>query len=187
MIKKEALNIPNILCYLRILIIPVFVYYLLEASPERRNYYYLSAFFILLSGLTDMLDGYIARRFNMITDIGKLLDPIADKLTQLAMVLCLLLKFEGMIPLVCIFLAKEAFMAVACVVVFKRNRKKLDGAKWFGKVCTAVFYGAVFLVIAMPSMSQAWVLVLVSATIATMLLSFVMYSREFYRMTKSEG
>lgn len=183
-LKREAFNIPNILCYIRILIIPVFVYFLLQASSNRQNYYYLSAFFILLSGLTDMLDGYIARRFNMITDIGKLLDPIADKLTQLAMVFCLLLKFEGMIPLVCIFLAKECFMGVACIVVFKRNNKKLDGAKWFGKVCTAVFYGAVFLVIAMPNMSQTWVLTLVSATIATMLLSFAMYGREFYKMAK---
>lgn len=79
-LKKEIFSIPNIMGYARIILIPIFVwtYYTAEEMMD----YYFAAFVILLSGLTDMLDGYVARKYDMITELGKVLDPIADKLTQ---------------------------------------------------------------------------------------------------------
>ena len=77
---KELFNIPNCLCYLRIILIPIFLHrYFLAGSKED---YYICATILIISGLSDFLDGYIARHYQMITDFGKVIDPIADKLTQ---------------------------------------------------------------------------------------------------------
>ena len=88
--KKDILNIPNLLSLFRLLLIPVYITIYLRAQDKAD--YFLAASILAVSCLTDMIDGQIARRFNMITDLGKLLDPIADKLTQFALVLCLSLR-----------------------------------------------------------------------------------------------
>ncbi len=184
---KEAFNAPNILCYIRILLIPVFTYYLLTAEEPKD--YYLAAFFILLSGLTDLLDGFIARRFNMITELGKTIDPIADKLSQLAILLCLMIRVKSIFVfvLVLIFLTKELFMGVSCLLLLRKS-KKLDGAMWFGKVSTAVFYMSMFLIItlplAIPSISDVWIYILIAISTVFMLLSFALYIPVFYKLSK---
>ena len=101
-------HIPNALTVIRFFIIPFIIYYLVKDE-------YIFAFIMLfLSGITDVLDGFIARKFNLITNFGKLIDPLADKLTQIA-VLCTLL-FKGVIPvwIVVIVLLKEASMVCRC-------------------------------------------------------------------------
>ena len=86
---KELFNIPNCLCYLRIILIPIFLHrYFLAGSKED---YYICATILIISGLSDFLDGYIARHYQMITDFGKVIDPIADKLTQFTVAFVLVL------------------------------------------------------------------------------------------------
>ena len=92
--KKEIFSIPNILCYFRILLIPVFMISYINAK-ETRDYYF-AAFIVLLSGLTDFADGFIARHFNMVTELGKAIDPVADKLSQAAIVISLMIRIEPM-------------------------------------------------------------------------------------------
>src|SRR5699024_11025336 len=130
---QELLNIPNILTYFRFLFIPVFIWQYLHEN------YWLAGLALGLSALTDLLDGKIARKFDMITEIGILLDPVADKLTEAAVLLCLALRFPLLWAVLAICLCKEGFMAVAGAVMLRR-KKKLGGAMWFGKVCTTVFY-----------------------------------------------
>lgn len=180
---KDAFNIPNILCYIRILLIPFFSYYLLIATPENAKYSYIAAFLIFLSGLTDMLDGLIARRFNMITEWGKALDPIADKLTQFSIAVCLSIKIRWLIILVLIVFVKELFMGICCLVFLRKN-KKLDGAMWFGKVATAVFYVVIFVLLVFPTLAMEYKYILIAIATAFMLLSLTLYIREFYRMSK---
>ena len=91
--KKEIFSIPNIMGYFRILLIPVFCYLYITAESEREYLY--AAFVVLISSLTDLFDGKIARRFNMITELGKALDPIADKLTHGALAVCLAAGIDG--------------------------------------------------------------------------------------------
>lgn len=181
---KEVYSIPNILCYIRIILIPVFIYAYVNAKSE--NDYFIAAFIILLSGLTDFADGYIARRFNQVTELGKVIDPIADKLTQVAIVVALMFKIKWMIFLVVLLIIKEASMGINGLLLLRRG-KKLDGALWFGKVSTAVFYLATFLIILLPMLSDGVVNILLLVSGFFMMLSFVMYNIEFFKMYKESN
>ena len=83
--KSDLWTIPNLMGYFRILLIPVFVFFYLRSDTVRDSY--IAAAIIGLSGFTDLSDGMIARRFNMVTELGKLLDPVADKATFGAMLI----------------------------------------------------------------------------------------------------
>lgn len=179
--KKEIFSIPNMLSMFRILLIPFFVY--AYATAETEKGFWVAAAIILLSGITDLADGYIARHFNMITELGKLLDPVADKLTQAAILVALTLRYPRFLYVLILQLAREVFMGVNGYILLKKD-KKLDGAKWFGKISTAVFYCATFLLIAFPFMPANIVNFLMVAVTFFILLSFVLYSFEYAKMYK---
>lgn len=176
---KDFLTIPNILSYVRLMLIPVFMLQYLTAKDI--GDYYIAGIIIVFSGLTDLLDGYIARKFNQITELGKLLDPIADKLTQVAVIICLLVHYEKMWIIITLFVAKELFMAVNDFLLYRQG-KKLDGAKWFGKVSTAVFYACMTFLVAFPSIQATTANSLMIVTGFFLTLSFVLYGREFFTM-----
>lgn len=176
---KEVFSIPNILSYIRILLIPVFVYLFFNAT-ETSDYYFIGLI-IFLSALTDALDGWIARKFNQITELGKVVDPVADKLTQAAIVICLLFRYPYMWILFILFVAKELFMGINGLILLKRG-KKLDGAKWFGKLSTAVFYIAMGILITFPNLNEEFVAFLMMITGAVLLLSLLLYIPEFIKL-----
>jgi len=184
---KDAFNIPNSLCYLRILLIPIFMYFFVTADQQNLSRYYISAIIILVSGITDMLDGFIARRFNMITELGKTLDPIADKLTQLAIAVAISIKFPAILVLVGIVFVKELVMGIFCLVLI-RQKKKPDGAMWFGKISTWVYYVAMFTIVVIPKTPQNDVFVYLLAGTAGvfMLFAFILYLRFFKKIQKGE-
>lgn len=167
-------HIPNVLTILRFFIIPFIVYYLISDN-------YIAAFILLtLSGLTDVLDGAIARKFNFITNFGKLIDPLADKVTQLSL-LCTLV-FKGIIPLwiLVIVLLKEAFMV--CGASFLYGRDLVVSSKWYGKSATVLFYLAiaVSLLIRQFKLDFTFDITLYYLALFMTLFSLVMYFREFY-------
>ena len=176
--SSEFFNIPNTLCYIRILLIPVFAVLYLSGQTH------WAAMVVVLSGLTDFADGFIARKFNMITDWGKLIDPIADKLTQAAIAVCLISRIQWMYILFIILLIKEIFMGVIFLVMFSKG-KTLDGAKWFGKISTTVFYITMFLLIAVPFHNVMLTTALVIIAGVFLLMSFVMYIHAFIQLNKS--
>lgn len=179
---KDIFTIPNILSYIRIILIPFFAYYYITATePED---YYIAALIILFSSISDMLDGFIARKFNQITEIGKVVDPLADKLTQMAIIVCLLFQYEYMWVLIILFVAKELFMGINGLILLRQG-KQLDGALWFGKASTAVFYAAAFLLIAFPQMNDSMAVLLMAITGAFLLLSFVLYIPVFAKMYRN--
>ena len=110
-LKKEILTIPNLLSMFRLILIPVYISIYLNARNS--SDYFLSAAILAVSCLTDLIDGKIARHFNMITNVGKLLDPLADKLTQFALILCLSSRHPVLRYLVCLFFVKEVAHIVA--------------------------------------------------------------------------
>ena len=167
-------HIPNVLTILRFFLIPFIIYYLVKDE-------YIYAFILLaLSGLTDVLDGAIARKFNLITNLGKLLDPLADKLTQIS-ILCTLL-FKGIIPLwiVVIVLLKEASMI--CGASFLYGRDLVVSSKWYGKAATVLFYLAiaVSLIIKQFSLNLSFDIIIYYLALAMTIFSLVMYFRDFY-------
>lgn len=177
--KKDLITIPNILCYIRFLLIPLFAILYIKANSPRE--YIRAAFVVLLSGATDFLDGFIARKFDMVTELGKLIDPLADKLTQAALIFVLVVKIKWMFLLLILFVIMQLFLLTAGLLMLKKG-KKLNGAKWFGKISTTVFYAVMLVFVAVPglSMPAANLLLLVCGTF--LLLSFLMYVREYVLM-----
>lgn len=169
--KKELLSIPNLLGYFRLIMIPVFVWLYLTASTDAD---YLRAAQIMgLSSITDLFDGMIARKFNMITEFGKFLDPLADKLTHGAILLCLLSRYPLILLLLVLFVLKEGFMLVMGAVKLRKG-KKLNGAKWFGKCCTALLFVVLFILLLFPrlplTMVNGLILLCGTAMAATLLM-----------------
>ena len=183
--RREILSIPNLMGYFRILLIPLFSW--MYCTADSTGDYYAAAVVVGVSGLTDMFDGKIARRFHMITELGKFIDPLADKLTQAALLICLAIRYPLMRAVLVLFVIKEGFMAVMGALLLSRG-KKLDGAMWFGKVCTAVLYAVLFLLLLLPGIGTTAANVLIGICGAFLLFSFLMYIPVFRRMWKeSEG
>ena len=170
---REYFSIPNILSYFRLILIPVYLVVYFKADDERG--YYWAALVIVISGLTDMFDGKIARHFNMITEWGKLIDPVADKLTMAAVALSLAFRFPLMGAVFVLYVVKEGFMGVMGLIMLRRGFR-LDGAMWYGKVCTAVTYAVIFLLLIVPMMDVRLRVGLISLQMAVTLFSFVMYA-----------
>ena len=118
-------SIPNILSIIRILLIPVFMVRYMNASSELD--YQIVAVIVLLSGVTDLVDGFIARKFNQITELGKLLDPVADKLTQLAIIICLVTRYDWMKYLLILFVVKE--LSLALLGLYFMNKKDIEAGR----------------------------------------------------------
>ena len=116
--KEQILTIPNFLSLLRLLMIPIIVWFYCVELRYRE-----AVAVILLSGITDIADGIIARRFNMVSDFGKILDPIADKLTQVTLIACLISKYDLMIPLIVEFVVREFIMLVLGYLTIRKHDK----------------------------------------------------------------
>ncbi len=180
---REVFSVPNILSYVRLLLIPIFTYLFIHAEDTKD--YYLIGFIIFLSAVTDLLDGWFARKFNQITELGKVIDPIADKLTQAAIVVCLLFRYPYMWILFILLVVKELFMGIIGLVLLKRG-KKLDGAKWFGKLSTAVFYVAMGILITFPNLPTEFVVFLMVITGIFLTISFILYIPEYIKLYKNK-
>jgi len=176
--KIKVFTIPNILSMFRICLIPLFIWLYVNKNDRE-------AFFILiLSGMTDVVDGFIARRFGMISAVGKALDPISDKLTQVAVLYCLLNRFEAMwIPFV-LMIFKEVFSAFAAFLAIKKTGE-VHGADWHGKLTTISLYGMMGLHIVWQNIPPVLSNVLVGICVVFMLISLVMYSIRNFSMAKN--
>lgn len=176
----DLFKLPNILCYIRIIMVPVFLYVYFTA--DRQSDYYIATAVVLASGITDFLDGQIARRCNMITDLGRIIDPIADKLMQLAMVVALTMKIEYMWILVLYLVIKEVVTSITGLYVIKKFERRLNGAKWYGKVCTALLYVVMLVLVAFPKIDAKVQNTLLVVCAGSLTLAFVMYMRLYMIM-----
>lgn len=173
--RKEIQTIPNLLSIFRIFLLPIYLYFVLRQS------FYIAGAVIVVSGLSDYLDGVIARRYNQVTDLGKVLDPFADKLTQLFLILSMAWYRPWLWLLFGLFLIKEGFMFVAGLIGLSKNIK-LSGAKWYGKVATAVIYVGMILLLLFPELPTLWVRVIFAVITYGLLQSFVLYAVEYRKM-----
>ena len=178
--RKQLFTIPNLLSLLRLCMIPLIIW----LYCTQKNYA-LTAVVLVLSGLTDMVDGYIARRFNMVTDLGKALDPVADKLTQASVMFCLLSRFRMMLVPLLLLIFKEVCNGVISLVVIKKTGK-VCGADWHGKVCTWLLYAMMFVHIVWFDISREWTTALIGICVIMMTLSFALYMVRNYKMLTKE-
>ncbi len=178
--KKELLSIPNIICYFRILLVPIFMYVYLTAETE--GDYLLSAGVLTLSGFSDFLDGYIARKYNLITEWGKLIDPLADKLTQVVCAALLVYTYPAYWIVLIIIVVKDVMLAVAGYYIFKKTGRKMDGAQLPGKIATAVFFLVSIGLIAfhIPGTLTSRVLIIITSFL--MFTAMVYYAKDLYQL-----
>ena len=175
--KKEVLTIPNLLSLFRLVLIPVYVVIYLNATSTME--YILAGSILAASCLTDMVDGQIARHFNMISTVGKVLDPVADKATQFALTLCLSLKYPALQPVLVLFVIKESFQLIAMIVSY-RHGKVLPGALLPGKICTVVLFVSLIAMVLFPTMSPGLVNTIAVMDAAFLGISFVSYILAYY-------
>lgn len=179
--RARALTIPNLLSAFRILLVPVMAaLYCVEEN------YPLTAGVLLLSGVTDVADGYIARRFHMVSDLGKVLDPVADKLTQAAALGCLLTRFGAMWWVLGALVCKEAVMAALGALVIRRTGQ-VHSAAWHGKLATCVLYAVILLHVVWYEIPAEISALLAAAGVSAIALSLALYARSHIRRLRDSA
>ena len=183
---NQNLTVPNALSVLRILIIPFFAWFFM------RDQLAAAVVLLVLSGLSDCVDGFIARRLNQVTELGKMLDPLADKLTQGVVALCLAMKFPVIGPVLLVFILKELVM-LCCAIGLLKKKKRPCAAQWYGKVATVMFYVSVALIVVMDGFLhveglafQVISYMLLILTAAMMIYSAVRYFQIFLKILRSD-
>ncbi len=176
--KQEIFSIPNLLSLFRLILIPVYVVIYLNAQTEKE--YFLAAAILSVSCLTDMIDGKIARRFNMITTVGKVLDPIADKATQFTMIICLAIRHPVLNYLIALFVVKELFQLIAGIFRLRKGMI-LKGALITGKVSTTVLFISLILMVLIPTLSDTAINIIVGIDAAFLIVAFVDYALAYFK------
>ncbi len=177
--KKDIFTIPNILTYIRILLVPVFV--LVYVNSRSLTGHIWSIVIVVISALTDVVDGFIARKYNMITDLGKIIDPIADKAMQFALIFCVVSRYPLVWILFAIYAVKELVSLGFSGYLFKHG-KHIEGANWAGKLCTVVLFLVMFALIGIPNVPAKVVKILVAVSSAFMILAFIVYMSAYIRL-----
>ncbi len=169
--KNEIFNIPNILSFLRLLLVPVFIVLFFS---DIENSLYWAGFVFFFAGVTDIADGYIARKYNMITKLGRIIDPLADKLMQLSAFVCLAI--AGIIPhwVISVLVAKELILVAGGALVLKKV-KDVPSSNIYGKGASLVFYFITIAVIIFP-MSDMLKAILLGGGLFLSILALVMYA-----------
>lgn len=172
---KDLVSLPNILTYIRIILIFIFIYFFQQEMQYKSIYL---GGILILSGLSDVLDGMIARKFNMVTEIGKCLDPIADKLTQFVLLLCLLGKYPMAWIVLGIFVTKEIVVTIVGFVVIHIQGRN-EGAKWYGKLSTVIFYIVVIILVLFNQINIRLANVLLCISGIALIIAFFGYIRQY--------
>ena len=176
-------NIPNVLSVIRLLMIPIFVYVYMSDIENRT---YISLGIYALAWFTDVLDGYLARRNNWITEVGKILDPLADKLMQFVAVICLVITGKLSYPVVIVVFFKELLMLIGATLV-ARKKKAVAPSNWFGKLATFVLFVAVSVLIMVESPDGALVMAMNILIVASEIFALVMYAMKFIEIFREKG
>jgi cardiolipin synthase len=163
------MNVPNALTLIRFLLVGLYAYLFFNEGIAYNEIWAFVVF--LLAGLTDVLDGFIARRYNLVTKWGKLMDPLADKLMLITVLVCLFM--EGFVSLwvILIIVLKELLMIFGAAFLYK-NRKVVVQANFYGKLATVLFYIAITALV-FDFRYSAYIL---SVAVLSTILAFMQYA-----------
>lgn len=174
--------VPNALTVLRFLLIPIIVIVCVQGQ------YILAIAVLSISGLTDILDGTIARKYNYITDFGKLMDPLADKATQISLLTTLFIKGAIPIWILAIVVLKEFCMVSGASFLY--GKELVVSSKWYGKLATVLFYVAMVISLFLEQIGNTTNNIIKAIGIAdtiiyylaviTTIASLIMYMKAFY-------
>jgi len=170
-------HIPNILSAFRIALIPFFVYQVIMGNML------VAGIILIISALTDIVDGYLARRFKWVTSLGKILDPAADKLTQVSICVLFVVQFTQFWVFFIVLLLRDMTMLVAAGY-FVKHKMQLTGARWFGKISTVVFFVSMIFIALFPGLPLIYIYILLALTTFTAVIALIMYVPEFIRFKR---
>lgn len=170
------LNLPNILTIFRLFLIPVFI---LTFFSNLQHNLLFSTLIFMIAGITDVTDGYIARRYNLVTKLGVVLDPLADKLMLLTVLSCLVV--ENYIPLwiLLIVAAKDIFMIIAGIFLYKKDT--FIPSNYFGKISTILFYISIFIF----CFNRQYGSILLYISVASAVIALTNYSIIYHKNRKA--
>lgn len=176
-------NIPNALTALRLLIVPFLGYFMYSEK------YILAIILFATGGLTDILDGYIARKYNLITKWGKVFDPLADKLMQITALVFLVMHHFIPTVVLAIVVLKELLMLIGGIMLYRKG-KTVIGANWYGKLATVIFYFAILatIIFSLETLSNSYTSITINVAlglaVACTLFALVMYIIIYFKFTK---
>lgn len=164
--------IPNIITTFRLFLVPIFAYLTLISDNI-----IIACIIFIISGISDVVDGIIARKCDMITDTGKVYDPLVDKLMQLTVIFSFTAK--GFIPfwVLVVILAKELSMIIAGLILYVK--KIIVQARWFGKMSTVVFYAVILMLVTFRDMPVWFTTALLTVLVVTLMFSALAYCTQF--------
>ena len=177
------MNVPNILSVIRICLVPVFI--LVYFSGAEYSSIYAAAIYALAS-ITDVLDGKIARKYNQTTNLGRILDPLGDKLMTMSVIVCITI--DNVIPVwaVIILVIKECLMGLGGMFLYNKF-EEMPPSNYFGKCSTVVFFAICVILMLFRNIPHNVALAMIAFAIAVMLLAFVSYIIKFACLLKSDG
>lgn len=172
------MNLPNILTIIRFIIVPFMAYFLINEN------FTIAILLYVLASATDVLDGFIARKFNQITDLGKFLDPLADKLLQFSALVGLWIVNLIPIWIVIIFFVKEISMGLGAIKLLKKH--VIIQSKWFGKLSTIFFFLAIIasMLSSKITILANYIIPLFILALMSLLFAFIMYLSSYIQETK---
>lgn len=180
--KDKIITIPNILSFIRIALVPFFLIFYFSGESSG---IIISVILLAASALTDVIDGFIARTFNMISTFGKIIDPIADKLTQGVAVIAIAIRHTEFIPLMALLVLKEFLMFLGAINLFESGTRPAE-AKWWGKLGTvmifAFFIASLVYDLVGDSFPYAVLIVLAVLAAICLIFSFVNYLKLFFKI-----
>ena len=180
---SDLVTVPNILTYLRFLLVAPFIFFFLNKN------YIAAALCIGFSGLSDCLDGFLARKLDQVTSLGKILDPIADKVTLVSVAVCMVIYMPSLLPIMLVMIGKEFLMLLGGLILLSMKITP-PPARWYGKVATVIFYLSVctiiFLKAAFNITNDMLITVTFIVTAAFMVFALVMYAALIVKQIKAE-
>lgn len=173
------MNLPNTLSLIRLCLVPVFVWAYFLPQP---NAHLLAAIIYAAAFVTDIADGYIARRFDLVTKLGRILDPLADKLMTLAAITCVTV--DGIVPMwaVVVFFCKEATMGLGGLYLY-RQIKDMPPSNWLGKASTGVFFVVLAILVLFP-VPRPWATGLITLALALAVAALLRYAAQCFHLVK---
>ena len=173
------MNVPNLLSLLRLAMVPVFAAVFFLPDPSARSW---AAGVYALAFVTDIADGWIARHFHQVTRLGRILDPLADKLMTFTVIVCI--TAAGIIPLwaVVVFFLKEAAMGVGALSMYHKTEDVIP-SNWLGKVSTGVFFVVCAALVLFPGLPSSWATGLITLALVLTILAFVSYLLQYLSLT----